>query len=95
MTSTSGPSNSHGCELRPVLTGARRLLALLSLASLALAVLAAQLGRGGVAEADPGDDARAASHRAGGPGRPVAPAAVLLDWGVTERRGQRSGRRLF
>lgn len=50
------------------LTWARRFLALLRLSADALAVLPAHLGRGGVAEADPGDDARAAGDRAGGPG---------------------------
>lgn len=61
------------------LTGTGGFLAALCLPALALTLLAAQLGGGRVAEADAGDDASPAGHRAGRPRRPVAPAAVLLD----------------
>lgn len=61
------------------LTGTGGFLAALCLPALALTVLAPQLGGGRVAEADAGDGAGPAGHRAGGPRRPVAPTAVLLD----------------
>lgn len=61
------------------LTRTRRLLANFSFASLSLTVSPAHLGRGGVAEADACNDALAAGHGAGGPGRPVAPATVLFN----------------
>ena len=64
---------------RKWLTGTGRLLAALCLTALALTVLAAQLGVGGVAEADAGDHAAPAGPGAGRPRRPVAPTAVLLD----------------
>lgn len=50
------------------LTGALRHLTLLSLSALSLAVLASELGGGGVAEADMGDDTRTTGDGAGRPG---------------------------
>lgn len=75
---------SQGWMLR--LTGTRRLLALLGLSSFSLALLSSQLRGGRVAEADTGDDTFTTGDGAGRPGRPVAPAAVLLDWKRPKRQ---------
>lgn len=61
------------------LTGALRFLTLLSLPALSLTLLASKLRDGGVAEADTGYDTSTTGDRAGRPGWPKAPAAVLLD----------------
>ena len=75
-------SQTRGSRRLPApypLTRAGRALAGLGLAAAPLAVPAPHLWHRRVAEADAGDVADAAGHRAGGPRRPVAPAAVLPD----------------
>lgn len=64
----------------PELTRARRLLTLLRLSTLSNTALASKLGGGGVTQTDTRDDTSTTGDRAGGPRRPVTPAAILLDW---------------